>query len=346
MATPRIFHFVLHWNTHGLFINFWTVWGVLESSLRTLEKSLTTSYPFHAKSRFCQLPQINYQGENRCGQTPNWLNQQCFFFPSFPCSAAFTFSSAPQVGCRIHHCLDFEHVSRTLQALESWALPRVAVQTVPTTSWTQHGRAPADPVSAPRELWNSFPVRARVVISEIGYGSIVTAWCHWGIGSEKVSVHTVSFRLLCVFVFTFIPPRVTFCSATTLQVPTTHSEEINLQAKKRKLDCYPSGTENDKRGWNGRKLFFAGHKQSVPSVCLSVSLAGNGPPDVYKGSVLSGELPGALGSVSDKRWHSRPIWLEFEKGRKMVDLLFTKRSDTRCLCQGRVWTVMAYEGLT
>lgn len=89
--------------------------------------------------------------------------------------------------------------------------------------------------------------------------------------------------------FTFIPPRVTFCSATTLQVPTTHSEEINLQAKKRKLDCYPSGTENDKRGWNGRKLFFAGHKQSVPSVCLSVSLAGNRPPNVYKGSVLSGE---------------------------------------------------------
>lgn len=33
-----------------------------------------------------------------------------------------------------------------------------------------------------------FPVRARVAISEIGYGSIVTAWCHWGIGSEKVSV--------------------------------------------------------------------------------------------------------------------------------------------------------------
>lgn len=39
------------------------------------------------------------------------------------------------------------------------------------------------------------------------------------------------------------------------------------------------------------KLFFfsMGRKQSMPSVCLSVSQAGNGPPDVYKGSVLSGE---------------------------------------------------------
>lgn len=55
--------------------------------MRTLEKSLTTSHPFHAKL-VCHWPQINYQetGREQMWPTPNWLHQHSLrlliLFPS------------------------------------------------------------------------------------------------------------------------------------------------------------------------------------------------------------------------------------------------------------------------
>lgn len=72
---------------HMDFLEPWSVRSALESFMRTLEKSLTTSHPFHAKL-VCQWPQINYQesGKEQMWPTPNWLHQHslslslCLFF--------------------------------------------------------------------------------------------------------------------------------------------------------------------------------------------------------------------------------------------------------------------------
>lgn len=60
---------------HMDFLEPWSVCSALESFMRTLEKSLTTSHSFHAKL-VCQWPQINYQesGKEQMWPTPNWLH--------------------------------------------------------------------------------------------------------------------------------------------------------------------------------------------------------------------------------------------------------------------------------
>lgn len=142
--------------------------------MRTLEKSLTTSYPFHAKSRFCQLPQINYQGGNRCGQTPNWL-LKCpffsFFFPPVLLRLVLQLLLSPlhrKLGAEsitvltLNMCL--AHYKHSLASLYKLFLP-------PPERNTDCRSRFCPPVSCGIQ----FPVRARVAISEIGYGSIVTA---------------------------------------------------------------------------------------------------------------------------------------------------------------------------
>lgn len=140
MATSRIFDFILHWTAH------WSVHSVLESFMRTLEKSLTTFHPFHAKL-VCHWPQINYQesGTEQMWPTPNWLHQHSAYVFSLlfrlilllPPSA---FSSARQTWCGINHCFVVDlnmclaHYKH-LRALSIfwWVFPCVAVQTVPST---------------------------------------------------------------------------------------------------------------------------------------------------------------------------------------------------------------------
>lgn len=110
--------------------------------MRTLEKSFTTSHPFHAKL-VCHWPQINYQesGREQMWPTPNWLHQHSLsvclsFFPSLFC---FSLSSALLSRCSIHHCFvdlnmclaHYKH-SKAL-SIFWWVFPCVAVQTVPTT---------------------------------------------------------------------------------------------------------------------------------------------------------------------------------------------------------------------
>lgn len=129
--------------------------------MRTLEKSLTTSYPFHAKSRFCQLPQINYQGGNRCGQTPNWL-LKCpffsFFFPPVLLRLVLQLLLSPlhrKLGAEsitvltLNMC--FAHYKHSLASLYKLFLPPPERNTDGLL---------LIPFLPPRELWNSVP-RAR-----------------------------------------------------------------------------------------------------------------------------------------------------------------------------------------
>lgn len=119
-----------------------------------------------------------------------------------------------------------------------------------------------------------------------------------------------------MFLFTVFP-RVTYCNNEP--AGSYHTLWRNkLKSYKGNLDCYSSGTQNDKCGWNRRTFLRI---QTVPSVCLNVSLAGNRPPTYTKEVFLSGEesypaLSVQLGSTlalkTHLAWvHCRERWLTF-----------------------------------
>lgn len=139
--------------------------------MRTLEKSLTTSHPFHAKL-VCHWPQINYQesGREQMWPTPNWLHQHsvCLsFFPS--CFALFCYSlplkaallsPLPKRKSVQYPSLFWswpKHVSCTLQALESSFHLLVSVPLCRCTNCSYHLKCnhmeyrggPPNPISTP-----------------------------------------------------------------------------------------------------------------------------------------------------------------------------------------------------
>lgn len=78
-----------------------------------------------------------------------------------------------------------------------------------------------------------------------------------------------------------------FPSVTNLQVPAAHSEEINFTAKKGSWTGAPLARRMMNVDGAGETFLRI---QTVPSVCLSVSLAGNKPATYTKGIVLSEEI--------------------------------------------------------
>ena len=100
----------------------------------------------------------------------------------------------------------------------------------------------------------------------------------------------------CV-VFHFLPQS----SVTSLQVPTTHSEEINLKAKKGGWTATPLARKMINVDETGEPFLGI---QTVPSVCLSVSLAGNGAP-MYTKEVFCLVRRVTRRSLfnCDQRWH-------------------------------------------
>lgn len=89
---------------------------------------------------------------------------------------------------------------------------------------------------------------------------------------QHITMRSVSCVLLG---FPFYPRR----SVTNLQVPAAHSEEINFTAKKGSWTAAPLARRMmnvDGAGETSLRI------QTVPSVCLSVSLAGNKPATYTK----------------------------------------------------------------
>lgn len=137
--------------------------------------------------------------------------------------------------------------------------------------------------------------------------------------------------------FTWITGKC-FCSlssseswtVTRLQVPTTHSEEINLTAKKGSWTANRLAHKMISVDETGEPFYRI---QTVPSVCLSVSLSGNRPPTYTK------EVFCLVRRVAQHSCSVRISTGLNSQERKMVNLLFTKSSGTCCSCQGRVWTL-------
>lgn len=138
----------------------------------------------------------------------------------------------------------------------------------------------------------------------------------------------------CVFLFTFFS-RVTYCSVTSLQVPTTHSEEINLKAKKGSWTATTLAHKMINVDETGEP--FSGSKQCHQSVLVSVWLETGLQRIQRKCFVWRRELLGTLCSVRIYAGTQDSSGSNSQR-RKMVDLLFTKSPDTCCSCQCRVWT--------
>ncbi len=120
--------------------------------MRTLEKSLTTSYPFHAKL-VCHWPQINYQesGREQMWPTPNWLHQHSLsLLIIFPLRFRLVLLLPSSKSCFLlrrkkksgqYPSLFWswpKHVSCTLQALESSFHLLVSVSSCRCTNCSYH----------------------------------------------------------------------------------------------------------------------------------------------------------------------------------------------------------------
>lgn len=124
---------------HMDFLEPWSVCSALESFMRTLEKSLTTSHSFHAKL-VCQWPQINYQesGKEQMWPTPNWLHSLslsaslCFFFFLRVSPALLSPLYQKEIRHRIHYCFEADLSMCLAHYKHSWEFPCVTEQTVHT----------------------------------------------------------------------------------------------------------------------------------------------------------------------------------------------------------------------
>lgn len=133
-----------------------------------------------------------------------------------------------------------------------------------------------------------------------------------------------------------------FCSLCSLRVTVPwqvcsllpHTKEINSKAIKGSWTAAPLA-HKDKCEWKRRSFCSS---QTGPSVCLDVRLAGKGPPDVYKGRVLSGEGSDPAHSVQLQPTLPLRILVWIHSLRKMVDLRFTKDPDACRSCKCTGWT--------